>query len=158
MKCSFDNSSFLEEIFQKSRDFLKRSLVLPFLLFSSISLFIEEGLFAILWNYGFSLVYCSLSPLLFAFLSLAICKASSDSHFAFLHFFFLGMVLFAAPEQYYGPLPIVLQVLCLWDLIHWIYLSPPLCIHSGFDQLYNFQHPCSFLVENESMMSLFRND
>ena len=24
----------------------------------------------------------------------AICKASSDSYFAFLHFFFLGMVLF----------------------------------------------------------------
>ena len=36
---------------------------------------------------------CS-SPLLFAFLLLtAICKASSDSHFAFLNLFFLGMVL-----------------------------------------------------------------
>ena len=29
MKCSFDNSSFFEEIFKKPRDFLKRSLVLP---------------------------------------------------------------------------------------------------------------------------------
>ena len=36
----------------------------------------------------------SFSPLLFAsLLFTAICKASSDSHFAFLHFFFLGMVL-----------------------------------------------------------------
>ena len=35
-------------------------------------------------------------PLLFLFASLlftAICKASSDRHFALLHFFFLGMVL-----------------------------------------------------------------
>ena len=35
-----------------------------------------------------------LSPLLFAsLLFTAVCKASSDSHFAFLHFFFLGIVL-----------------------------------------------------------------
>ena len=27
---------------------------------------------------------------------IAICKASSDSHFAFLHFFFLGMILITA--------------------------------------------------------------
>ena len=32
----------------------------------------------------------------FSFLFLAICKASSDNHFAFLHFFFLGMVLITA--------------------------------------------------------------
>ena len=35
-----------------------------------------------------------LSPLLFtSLLFIAICKASSDSRFAFLHFFSLGMVL-----------------------------------------------------------------
>ena len=34
------------------------------------------------------------SPLLFtSLLFTAICKTSSDSHFAFLHFFFLGMIL-----------------------------------------------------------------
>ena len=39
-------------------------------------------------------VYLCFYPLLFAsLLFTAICKASSDSHFAFLHFFFLGMVL-----------------------------------------------------------------
>ena len=32
----------------------------------------------------------------FSFLFSAICKASSDSHFAFLHFFFLEMVLITA--------------------------------------------------------------
>ena len=38
--------------------------------------------------------YLSFFPLLFtSLLSTAICKASSDSHFTFLHFFFLGMVL-----------------------------------------------------------------
>ena len=36
----------------------------------------------------------SFSPLLFAsLLFIAICKASPDSHFAFLHFFSMGMVL-----------------------------------------------------------------
>ena len=39
-------------------------------------------------------VYLSFSALLLAsILFRAICKASSDSHFAFLHFFLLGMVL-----------------------------------------------------------------
>ena len=52
------------------------------------------SLLAILWNSAFRCLYLSFSPLLFAsLLFTAICKASSDSHFAFLHFFFLGMVL-----------------------------------------------------------------
>ena len=44
------------------------------------------------------------SPLLFTSLPFtAICKASSDSHFAFLHFFFLGMVLILVKSsQGYG--------------------------------------------------------
>ena len=52
---------------------------------------------AILWNSAFKWDYLSFSPLLFAsLLFTAICKASSDNHFAFLHFFFLGMVLIPA--------------------------------------------------------------
>ena len=44
--------------------------------------------------YSFRCLYLSISPLLFASLLFTpICKASSDSHFAFLHFFSLGMVL-----------------------------------------------------------------
>ena len=71
----------------------------PILLFSSISLPLSLRkvcltLLAILLNSAFKSVYFSFSPLLFAsLLFTAICKASSDSHFAFFHFFFLGMVL-----------------------------------------------------------------
>ena len=96
--------SFIELIFAWnvpliSLIFLKRSLVFPILLFSSISLHSSLrkaflSLLAILWNSAFKWVYLSISPLLFnSLLFTAVCKASSDSHFAFLHFFFLGMVL-----------------------------------------------------------------
>ena len=49
---------------------------------------------AILWNSAFRCLYLSFSPLLFtSLLFTALCKASPDSHFAFLHFFSMGMVL-----------------------------------------------------------------
>ena len=78
--------------------FLKRSLVVPILLFSSISLHWSlrkdfASLPATLWNSAFKWVYLPFSPFLFTSLLTAICEASSDSHFAFLHMFFLGMVL-----------------------------------------------------------------
>jgi len=44
-------------------------------------------------NSAFKWVYLSFSPLPLASLLTAFCKASSVNHFAFLHFFFLGMVL-----------------------------------------------------------------
>ena len=78
---------------------LKRSLVFPILLFSSISLHWSWrntflSLFAILWNSLFKWVYLSFSPLHFtSFLFTATCKASSDNHFAFLYFLFLGIIL-----------------------------------------------------------------
>ena len=87
-KDTLDISDFLEEM----------SSLYPSLS-SSISLHwsLREAflsLLAILWNSAFKWVYLSFSPLLYAsLLFTAICKASSDSHFAFLHFFFLGMVL-----------------------------------------------------------------
>ena len=77
--------------------FLTRSLVFPILWFSSISLHCSFkkaflSLLAILWDFAFSWVCLSLSSLPFApLLSSAIYKASSDNHFAFLYFFFLGM-------------------------------------------------------------------
>ena len=70
--------------------FLKRSLVFPILLFSSISLHwsLRKALLshsAILWNSAFPWVYLSFFPLYFAsLLSSAICKASSDNHLALL--------------------------------------------------------------------------
>ena len=96
--------SFIEPVFAWNVPlvaliFLKRSLVFPILLFSSISLhwLLRKAflsLLAILWNSAFNWVYLSFSPFLFTFLLFtAICKASSDSNFTFLHFFFLGIVL-----------------------------------------------------------------
>ena len=79
--------------------FLKTILVFPILLFYSISLHwllrnAFLSLLAILWNSAFKWEYLSFSPLLFAtFLFTAICNASTDNHFAFLHFFSMGMVL-----------------------------------------------------------------
>ena len=79
--------------------FLKRSLVFLILLFSSISLHWSLrkaflSLLAVHLNFTYIWVYLSFFPLLLAsLLFTAICKASSDNHFAFLHFFFLGMVL-----------------------------------------------------------------
>ena len=91
--------SFIEPIFEWKIPvvfliFLKRSLVFPILLFSSISLHwslrkVFFSLLAILWNSAFKWVYLSFSPLLFtSLLFTAICKTSSDSHFSFLHLFF----------------------------------------------------------------------
>ena len=89
----------LHEMFPWYLIFLKRSLVSPVLLFSSISLHWSLrkaflSLLAILWNSAFKWIYFPFYPLLFlSLLFTTICKASLDSHFAFLHFFFLEMVL-----------------------------------------------------------------
>ena len=75
-------SNFLEEI----------SIVFPILLFSSIPLHCSLrkaflSLLAILWNCTFKWVYLSFFPLLHPSLVFtAICKASSDSYFAFFFF------------------------------------------------------------------------
>ena len=105
--------SFIEAIFAwnvplVSLIFLKRSLDFTFLLFSTTSLHwsLRKALFsllAILWNSAFRWVYLSFSPLpLASLLFSAIYKASSDSHFAFLHFFFLGMVLIIRDISSFG--------------------------------------------------------
>ena len=115
--------------------FLKKSLVFPILLFSSISLHCSFkkaflSLLALLWNSTFSWVYLSLSPLPFtSLLSSSICKASSDNHFAFLHFSFFLMVLVTA---FCIVLWTSIQLFCLLDLIIWTYLSPPHFNHTGF--------------------------
>ena len=70
--------------------FLKRSLFLPFLLLSSISRHCSLkkaflSLLANLWNSALGWMYLSLSPLLYtSLLALAICKASSHNHLAFV--------------------------------------------------------------------------
>ena len=102
MKCSLGISNFLEEIAS-----LSHSIV--FLYF--FALITEEGF---LISPCYSLELCiqmdisfHIIPLPFDSLLLtAISKASSDNPFAFLHFFFLGIVL-----QGHEPPFIVLQVL-----------------------------------------------
>ena len=79
--------------------FLKRSLAFPILLVFSLSLYWSlrkafVSLLAVLWKSAFKWVYLSFSPLLVASLLFSVIyKASSDSCFTFLHFFFLGMVV-----------------------------------------------------------------
>ena len=88
MKCSLDISNVLEVISS-----LYHSIV--FLYF--FVLIAEEAflpLLVILCNSAFRWVYLSFSPLpLASLLFSAMCKASLDNYFAFVHFFFLGMVL-----------------------------------------------------------------
>ena len=91
MKYSLGISNFLEEISS-----LSHSVVYLYL----FALIAEEG-FLISPCYSLELcIQMGISSLFsFAFLSLrftAIGKASSDSHFAFLHFFSMGMVLLPA--------------------------------------------------------------
>ena len=88
MKCSLGISNFLEEI---SNFFHSLVFLYFFALISEIGFLISpsyslELCFQMLISFLFSLFFTSL-------LFTAIFKASSDSHFAFLHFFSMGMVL-----------------------------------------------------------------
>ena len=116
MKCSLGISKFLEEISS-----LHWSLRKAF-----------SSLFAILWNSAFKWVYLSFSPLPFASLFSAICKAPSNNHFAFLHFFFLGMV-FITTSCIMSWTSIHSSSGTLSDLIPWIYLPLLLYNNKGFD-------------------------
>ena len=121
----------LHEMFPLYLIFLKRSLVFTFLfwkyIFYSISLHsslrkVFFSLLAILCKSAFRWVYLCFSPLPFSYLLFsAICKPSSDNHFAFLHFFFLGMVLITASctmslISVHRPSGTLLS-----DIIPWIY-------------------------------------
>ena len=129
MKCSLDISNFLEELSS-----LFHSIVPPtpspfFLLFHIRRLFSPY----FLWNSAFRWVYLSFSPLPFAsFPFLAISKASSDNNFAFLHFFFLVMVLITSSCTMSR-----ISVHSSWgnlsDLVPWICLSLTLYHHKRFD-------------------------
>ena len=118
--------------------FLKRSLVFPILLFCSTSLhwFLRKAflpLLAILWNSAFKWEYVSFSPLpLASLLFSAIHKPSSDNHFAFLHFFSLGMVLITAFYTM-SRTSVHSSSGILKDLIPLIYLSFPMYNHKVFD-------------------------
>ena len=75
--------------------FLKRSLVFLFYCFPYFFAFVTEEGFLSSPCYSLEL-YSQVSisfPFSLSLLFWALCKASSGNHFAFLHFFFLGMVL-----------------------------------------------------------------
>ena len=127
--------------------FLKTSRVFPILLFSSVSLYCSFAKLSYIFfllsgtlhsvRYIFPFLPCFLLP----FFSSAICKASSDNHFAFLHFFFFGMVLFATS---YTIIIVwasvhILQAFCSLDQIPWIYSSLPLYIYKAFDLNHTWQ-------------------
>ena len=97
--------------------FLKRSLVFPILLFSSISLhwslrkafssprYFLELCIQVGISFLFTFVFVSL-------LFTALHKASSGSHFAFLDFLFLRVILILVSLQCHEPPSIVHQALC----------------------------------------------
>ena len=88
---------------------------------------------AIFWNSAFKWVYLSFSPLLFASLLFwAICKSSSDNHFAFLLFIFGGMVLVTASCTI-SLISVHSSSGTLSDLIPWIFLALLLYNCKGFD-------------------------
>ena len=110
--------SFIEPIFAwnvplVSLIFLRRSLVFPILLFPSISLhwsLSKAFLFLLLFGTAFRWVYHSFSPLPFtSLLFSAICKASSDDHFAF--FSSWGRFSSLLPIQCHAPPSIAHQAL-----------------------------------------------
>ena len=118
--------------------FLKRDLVFPILLLSSISLHWSLrkaflSLLAILWNSAFRCFYLSFFPFPFSSLLFsAICKASSDNHCAFLHCFLLGMILIPVSCTIsWTSSPSSSDTLS--GLIPWIYFSLPLYNHKEFD-------------------------
>ena len=121
MKASLGISNFLEEI----------SIV--FLYF--FALIAEEG-FLISPCYSLELCIKMGISFLFSFVIsisfLALCKTSSENHFSFLHFSW-GWSWALPPVQCHESLSIVLQALCLSDLIHWIWLSLPSYNCNGFD-------------------------
>ena len=132
MKYSLGISNFLEEISSLSHSIISLyffALISEegFLIFPcySLELWIQMG---ISFLFSFSLA---------SFLVSAICKALSDNHFAFLHFFFLGMVLISASYTVSWT-SLHSSSGTLSDPIPWIYFSLPLYNHKGFDFGHNW--------------------
>ena len=139
---SIPSLSFIEPIFAwnvplVSLIFLKRSLVVPILLFSSVSLHWSLrkaflSLLAILWNSAFKWVYLSFSPLLFSSFHSYV-RPPQTAIWPFCISFSWRWSWSLSPVQCHEPLSIVHQALCRLDLLPWIYFSLPLYNHKGFN-------------------------
>ena len=118
---------------------LKRSLVFLILLFSFISLYCLLrkcflSLLAILWNSALRWIYLSFPfCLLLLFFSQLFVIPPQATILPFCISFSWGWFWSLPAVQCSEPSSIVLQALCLSDLILWIYFSLPLYNHKGFD-------------------------
>ena len=97
--------------------FLKRSLVFPLLLFSSIFKHYSLkkaflSLLAILWNSAFSWMYISFSPCCSLFFLQLFVKPPQITTLPSCFSFSSGWFCSLLPIQYFGPLSIVLQTHC----------------------------------------------
>ena len=119
--------------------FLKRSLVFPILLFSSISLdwslrkaFLSLlAILEILHSDGN--IFTFLLRLLLVFFSQPFVRPSQITVLPICISFSWRWFWSLPPVQCHEPLSIVLQAQCLSDLISWIYLSPPVYNHNTCD-------------------------
>ena len=136
---SFTVPIFARNVPLVSLIFLKRSLVFPIPLFSSISSHWSLrkaflSLLGILWNSAFKWVYLSFSLLPFAYFLLQLfVRPPQTTILPFWISFSWGWSWSLPLVHCHEPLSIVLQALCLWDLIPWIYLSLSLNNRKGFD-------------------------
>ena len=143
--------SFIEPIFSWNAPlvsiiFLKRSLIFPNLLFSSISLHWSlrkafVSLLVILWNSAFKWVYFPfpLCLLLLLFSQLFVRPPQTFLflfHKALFHFFFLGMVLITASCKMSQTSIHSSSGTLSMRSNPWISLSFPLYNHKGFDLIH----------------------
>ena len=129
---------FVWNVHLESLIFLKRSLVFPILFFFPIFLCIDRWgrlsylsllFFGSLHSNGY--IFPILLCLSASFLFIAICKASSDNHFAFLHFFSLQMIFI--PASCTMSWTSVHSSLGTVSMCPWIYFSLPLYNCKGFN-------------------------
>ena len=122
--------------------FLKRSLVFPILLFSSFFFFFKQvflSLLTSLWNSAFSWVYFPFLPCFsFLFFPQLFLNLPQTTFLPFCNSISLEWFWSLPLVQWYKPLSMVLQVLCLPDLIPSIYSSFPL-YSLFFFPLYNLK-------------------
>ena len=129
MKCSLGISNFFEEISS-----LFNSIVVLFLCSVHLRMlsYLSWLFFGTLHSdrYIFSFLLC----LFLLFFSQLFVRLSPPTTFLYSFISFSwGWFWLSPPGQFYKSMSLVLHALCLWDLIPWRYLSPPLYNHKGLD-------------------------
>ena len=123
----------LHEMFPWYLIFLKRSVVFPILLFSSIPLQCSSKMAYLSFLFSGTLhsggyVFPFLPCLLFLFFSQLFVSPPQTTNLPFCIYFSWGWFWSPLPIQCYEFLSIVLQALCLSDLIPWISICHFHCI------------------------------